>query len=187
MTERRWLYLGLASVLSAPLLWATATFLWTPASDLAGVHSTIKANIPEIAHISAQQLAASDPDTTIIFDTREAEEYAVSHLPGSIRIPPEMSVADFMRNFEHLISGKTVVFYCSVGVRSTQYASKIQNAIRTNGGIKTVNLELGLFGWHNDGRPLVNQRGEATMLIHPYDDNWGQLLERKSFASKFPK
>ena len=38
------------------------------------------------------------------------------------------------------------------------------------------NLDGSIFQWANEGRPLVrgNQRVQD---VHPYDENWGRLLD----------
>lgn len=187
MTKRKWIYAGLAGALGLPLLLGMTAFWQMSEDGLNGVHSSIELSIPEVAHISGAQFAASDPASMIVFDTREQDEFAVSHLAGAIRIAPDMPKEEFLAKFGHLAKGKRIVFYCSVGARSTQYAATVQDGLEAQGAATIVNLERGLFGWHNEGRPLVNQRGEATEAIHPYDDYWGQLIEREQLISKLPQ
>lgn len=180
MTARKWIYAGLAGI---PLLLGAAIFLRMSDDGLAGVHNTIELSIPEVTHISADQFAQNDPSSMIVFDTREPEEFAVSRLPGSTRIAPDMPVAKFLAEFGPLVKGKKVVFYCSVGVRSSQYAAQVQDALKAQGAMSVANLERGIFGWHNDGRPLVSKGGHETKVIHPYDEYWGKLIERNWLIS----
>lgn len=187
MIKRKWIFAVLALALCIPVLWLAVAFLSSPRSDLVGVHYTIASSLPDVEHISAERFAGLDRDELIIFDTREADEFAVSHLPQAIRISPDMPAEDFLAKYGDLVSGKKAVFYCSVGARSSQYASQVQDALETRGAEKVINLKLGLFGWHNDGRAVVGEQGSATQAIHPYDDFWGRLLERKQHISKFPK
>ena len=41
-----------------------------------------------------------------------------------------------------------------------------------------VNLEGGIFHWHNQRRPLQSNGG-STHFVHPYNDHWGQLITRR--------
>ncbi|MEP2735938.1 MAG: rhodanese-like domain-containing protein [Erythrobacter sp.] len=175
--------LGLSAIVGVVLLGGAAA-LWLDAEDgLVGVHQGIAAKSPSVAHISAEQLSRSNPASHIVFDTRAGDEFAVSHISGAIRISPEMPTAEFLASYGTLASGKTAVFYCSVGARSSNFASRIQSALKAQGAADVVNLKYGLFGWHNQGRPLQNKAGAATESIHPYDDSWGRLLERKQLIS----
>ena len=73
--------------------------------------------------------------------------------------------------------GRTVVVYCSVGYRSSRLAEKL----RARGIENVFNLEGSLFQWANEGRPLY--RGDERVYeAHPYDDEWGQLLDRRLWA-----
>lgn len=73
-----------------------------------------------------------------------------------------------------LIIGLTMVFYCSVGYRSSALAAQIHGSFPTN---EIFNLQGGIFNWHNERRDLVNEKG-VSEDIHPYDKYWGRLLER---------
>ena len=157
------------------------------ASGLAAVHHGIAASHPSVAHINANDFSSLSEPAMVVFDTREPEEFAVSHIAGAIRVAPDLPPEAFLNEFGHLVEGKTAVFYCSVGARSSQYAEQVQEALRDSGAINVVNLERGLFGWHNDDRPLVQNSGAATRLIHPYDENWGRLVDRTEFLSYAPE
>ena len=72
---------------------------------------------------------------------------------------------------------RTVVVYCSIGYRSSRLAEKL----RARGIENVFNLEGSLFQWANEGRPLY--RGEERVYqAHPYDEEWGQLLDRRFWA-----
>jgi len=43
---------------------------------------------------------------------------------------------------------------------------------------KIYNLENGIFGWHNESRPLV-VNSNATDYVHPYNFVWGRMVNRK--------
>ncbi len=158
-------------------------------SALAAVHQGIVTAHPSVKHIDAAQYAQyvqDDSASLMVFDTREAEEFAVSHLAGAIRIPPNLPPNEFIRDYGDLVEGMTVVFYCSVGARSSKYAEQSQDRLRALGADDVVNLEGGLFGWHNEERPLVDASGKATPAIHPYDQYWGRLIDRSALMSPLP-
>ncbi len=129
--------------------------------------------------VAALQKALTGPDKNnyLVLDVREKDEYAVSHIPGARRVDPGIWHGPFMNRFGKLAKGKTVIFYCSVGERSSKLAKYVQDALKKNGTSKIYNLRGGIFAWHNEKRPLVSGKG-PTDLVHPYDSYWGQLLKR---------
>ncbi len=137
-------------------------------------------------HMSRNELEAQLSSTeTLILDTRPFEEYNVSHIKGAIQVDPDISSEAFRANYGKTLQNKTLVFYCSVGWRSTILAERLQVTALESGAIGVRNMEGGLFGWHNDKRPLVNAYG-ATVDIHPYNDYWGRLIENKNNIRSSP-
>ena len=53
----------------------------------------------------------------LLFDVREQDEFAVSHLPGAIRLAPDVSVKQFIQDYGARLDSVTPIFYCSVGRR----------------------------------------------------------------------
>ena len=91
----------------------------------------------------------------------------------------------FLKRHGEAVKGKTVVFYCSVGVRSSKLAAKLQKALAARGAKAVYNLQAGIFNWHNERRPLTT--GSApTSFVHPFDDHWGQLVERRDLLRYRP-
>jgi rhodanese-related sulfurtransferase len=178
--------LKIGASLGALVAAALLAGLWFFQSDdaLAKVHQGIVHQFPEVEHISADEFARLEPEATIVFDTREPSEFAVSHIDGAIRIDPEMTPDDFLDEFGEMTLGKTVVFYCSVGARSTALANRVQDDLLLDGSEKVANLENGLFGWHNGALPLVDDAQKPTEAIHPFDSFWGRLIERKSLIQE---
>ncbi|MGE3626402.1 MAG: rhodanese-like domain-containing protein [Hyphomicrobiales bacterium] len=122
----------------------------------------------------------------LVLDVREAAEFAVSHLAGAERVEPGISASAFLAQFAAKAKGRPVVFYCSVGVRSSILAEKVQAALKAAGAGPVYNLDGGIFAWHNQSRSLVDASG-PTELVHPYDSHWGKLLTRRDFISTGPK
>lgn len=128
--------------------------------------------------LSAAELAALGRDRgVVLFDVREREEYARSHIPGAVHIPPDMSAQAFAALHGDRLRGKTAVFYCAVGVRSSLFLGKARGTLARHGARDAYNLRGGIFRWHIEGRPLEAGGAPATG-VHPYDEAWGALLAR---------
>lgn len=171
-------------------------YLATPPETppLEAIHAKIAKEHPNIAHITADdltdgRLAKSD---IVMFDVREPGEFAVSHLRGATQVDPNLSAAAFLDRYGDKLAGKTVVFYCSVGVRSSKFAERVRSALAepSSAGAGTptriANLTKGVFGWRNDGR-LLSRGTEATDKVHPYDAYWGRLIRDPSAVAYTPK
>ena len=134
-------------------------------------------DIPEITVDTAQSELAAEPDGWLVLDVREPDEYAVSHLPGAVRVPPDADVSTFQQIIGGAAKGKQVLFYCSVGQRSSKLATRMQDAVREAGGEGVANLRGGIFRWHGEHGALVDADGPVDR-IHPYNSVWGKLMPR---------
>ena len=174
------------------LLISGSSAVWAKSGDfsLQNIHADIKQRYPSVSHISAailvQRMKAEGPDSFLLLDAREKDEFAVSHLPGAIRVNPGIWHGPFMRKFAPLAKGKSVVIYCSVGVRSSKLAAYVQKALKKAGAKEVFNLEGGIFNWHNEKRPLV-RASQPTDYVHPYNRHWGQLVTRADRTSYQPR
>ncbi|GAA0465767.1 rhodanese-like domain-containing protein [Parasphingorhabdus litoris] len=146
-------------------------------SGLAKVHDGIESQFTEVSHIDGDGLSALNQENTILFDVREAPEFSVSHLKGAIHVDPGMSEQDFIQQYADLSKGKTAIFYCSVGQRSSDLANRVQKALISSGAKAAYNLEGGIFKWHNESRPLFTKGTERTSYVHPYNPIWGRLVK----------
>jgi len=121
--------------------------------------------------ISIEELIKIDKYNLYILDTREEDEFNVSHLKNA------RQVGNFwfdMRKVYDIPKNATVVVYCSVGVRSEKIAEKLSAS-----GYKNVfNLYGGIFEWINQSHPVYKQNGVQTAEIHTYDKNWERWAER---------
>lgn len=145
---------------------------------LQSVHQDIRQKFSTVTHLGPEALNTglkANADEWLLFDVREHEEFNVSHIKGAALLPPGTSVKTFIKNHGAGLNGKRVVFYCSVGMRSSQMAERLQKAAFENGVASVHNLKQGLFGWSNRNYTMVN-RGGKTPYIHPYSKHWGQLL-----------
>lgn len=119
-------------------------------------------------------LERSKEDRPWLLDARAPEEYAVSHLPGAIRVAkPE----DAVKQIGAGQPARAVVVYCSVGYRSADFAARLQSHGITN----VFNLEGSIFQWANESRPLF--RGTTPIqVVHPFDRHWGRFLRRELWS-----
>ena len=156
------------------------------ADKLAEVESDVDLSFPTVDHLKGQDLVELEEGDVLLFDVREPEEFAVSHIAGAIQIDPKLSGEEFLDQFGALLrQRKRAVFYCSVGVRSSEMAMKVKEALNEKEPISLHNLRGGIFRWHNQNLPL-NQRSKATDYVHPYNWRWGRLVNRQDFISYKP-
>jgi len=96
---------------------------------------------------STQQLdarAASRLADAFWLDVREASEYADGHIARAVHIPYETLDS----RISELPRDRTVVTYCSTGVRSSLATSILERT-----GLSTANLRGGFTAWRNAGLP----------------------------------
>lgn len=151
---------------------------------LAAVHADIVADHSTVAQLTPEQFSTLDAGKLLILDIREPEEYAVSRIPGAIWVSPAAD-AEMATIQIGDVRGRDIVVYCSVGRRSSIFAERVQDDMLAKGAISVANLERGIFGWHNESRPLVDGRGE-TDAVHPYDNVWKRYLKRDEKARYSP-
>jgi rhodanese-related sulfurtransferase len=148
--------------------------------ELNEIHQWIVKEHPSISHINGSNLESQLQmvDNLLIFDVREIDEFSVSHLDNAIRVDPSISAAEFATLYGHQLQNKKIVFYCSVGRRSSLLAERVEKEAITLGASKILNLENGIFGWHNQKRPLTSVIA-PTNYVHPYNQKWGKLIQQK--------
>jgi rhodanese-related sulfurtransferase len=107
----------------------------------------------------------------VVLDTRKAEEFQISHIPGAI-------FADYdsfsEKNLRDIPKNAKVVVYCSVGYRSERIGEKL----RKWGYANVQNLYGGIFEWVNQGLPILDAEGKPTSKVHTYNEDWGQWLDK---------
>ncbi|SHO60505.1 rhodanese-like domain-containing protein [Algoriphagus zhangzhouensis] len=108
-------------------------------------------------------------DNFQILDTREKEEYEVSHIEGAqwagFDSFPEFDVQKLDKN-------KPVLVYCTVGARSQEIGQKLQNE-----GFQVFNLYGGIIHWVNENHPVFNENS-MTNQVHTYSQSWGIWLKK---------
>jgi len=178
MVPRRRLALPLAVAAALAPLPASAWF-WRrglpdpadAATTLADVERAVTRLIP-VPEITPAELAPR-LGGMVLFDVREPEEFALSHLPGAHLLSPGLSAAEFRAAHGARVAGREVVFYCAVGWRSGKMLERVQASIASAGPAALYNLRGGLFRWRAEGLPLA-----GGTEVHHYDAAWGRLLRR---------
>ncbi len=141
-------------------------------ADLDHWKKSVRLRFPEVPQLSTDELGGWLADARrlppVLLDVRTPPEFALSHLPGAIRVDPG---ADPSAVACQIPDQRPVVVYCSVGWRSSELAARWRQAL----GTEVMNLEGSIFAWANEDRPL-----ESAVLgpprVHPYQAIFGRLL-----------
>lgn len=139
----------------------------------AAVFEEIEGRWPSVPQMPPRELARrlARPDgeaRTLLIDVRQRGEYDVSHLPGAVHAA---SPGDIRALIREVPPERDVVLYCSVGVRSSEAVDRLMAGGRTN----VYNLRGSMFQWANDGHPVMSN-GLPAGVVHPYNREWGRLL-----------
>ncbi len=105
-----------------------------------------------------------------ILDSREKEEFDVSHIKGAVYIGYKNF--DITSALAKIDKTKPTVVYCSVGYRSGKIVQRLRAA-----GVKALNLENGIFGWVNAGHKVYTAVG-PTNEVHGYNSNWAKKVKK---------
>lgn len=132
------------------------------------VDSLTSKTIPFIQPDRLDKLIESS-DSFFLLDTREPDEFATSHIRGSLNVG--YKTLDKKRLYT-LPKTQTIVVYCSLGARSENVGEKLKE----RGYQEVYNLYGGIFNWVNLGFPIVDSDGNVTRKIHVYSKRWGKLL-----------
>lgn len=101
----------------------------------------------------------------LLLDVRNIEEYEVSHLEGALRYDSDM--------FKQADTSKTIITYCTVGVRSAKLTKELQE----NGFSKIYNMDGGIIEWKNKGYDVVDMTEKPTDKVHVYNGFFGLWLK----------
>lgn len=153
--------------------------------SLEATQQSIEKKHSDINHIDGSHFLKLNAKKTLIFDTRQQNEFDVSHIKNAIRVNPLITNKDFMAKFGLQVKGQNIVFYCSVGQRSSLLASRLNPLLLKQGADSIYNLKGGIFQWRNEQRTLI-QNGLPTQFVHPFNPLWGLLLKDKSSIKIFP-
>jgi len=155
---------------------------------MTGVVKAIQVKWPGVPLVTSAELEKMIQDSKdglknlVVYDVRPMEEYCISHIEGSQRVNPDCSdVAEKSVLLREGLEKKEVVCYCSLGYRSSKYASLLFQQMRNDDPdvvqrVTIYNLEGSLFKWANETRGMVDNSNQRTIYAHPYNMIWGKLL-----------
>lgn len=174
------------SLMTALLLLVLALVMVVPAPtkadiSLAAVERliTVIYALPELSTSELNsRLHSPDSAQILIFDTRTRAEYEVSHLRGARFLTPETSADAFIKEFGSELRSKQLVFYCSVGKRSSDVLQRVREAAQAQGARSCENLQGGIFRWYNEGLELVDAQG-TTDRVHGFNASWRRLVKQR--------
>lgn len=180
---RRSLMLGAIGFVVPKGLWAQAQLSpWPDPTDPAIRLDDVDAAVARVYRVPritcpdlARHLAADSID---VIDVREPEEFALSHLPGAIRVDPDITADAFIADIVPRLGRRGAAFVCSVGIRSARLLAALDWDLIDEAGGPAACLAGGLFRWVGEHRDLVDQTGRPTREVHPKDAAWGELLAR---------
>ncbi|MEM1257693.1 MAG: rhodanese-like domain-containing protein [Bacteroidota bacterium] len=128
-------------------------------------------NSGSVPYITVKQLKSET--NSILLDTRNKEEFEVSHLLDAQWVGfKEFDIDKIRREIPDTTT--PVIVYCSIGVRSEEIGEKLQKAGYSN--IK--NLYGGIFEWKNQGNAVVDSTKQPTERVHAFSKHWGKLLTK---------
>ncbi|MFQ3247154.1 MAG: rhodanese-related sulfurtransferase [Arenicella sp.] len=182
-TAQKWIFSVCVLVFAA--LTIIALLMFQP--RLETIQNDIENDYQSVSHISASEFSKLDVNKVVVFDVREPEEFAVSHIAGAIQVMPNIDPSEFFQDYGDLLEGKQVVFYCSVGRRSSELANRLGDAPSEYGAVSSKNLIGGVFSWVNQSRLLRNSSQATTNLVHPYNKYWGRLVADPNRLSLTPQ
>ena len=124
-------------------------------------------DLPTISISEAKKLEKK----AIFIDTREYQEFKVSHIPNALFFGYNKPNWIILNNIP---KSKTIIVYCSIGARSQNIGIKIKKR-----GYKNVkNLYGGFFQWSNEGLKMVDIKNNKTNKIHGYSPEWGKWISK---------
>lgn len=129
-------------------------------SEVSALYEDYRVEFPEVREIRPQELVKMQQDSTVtLVDVRTEAEQKVSMIPGAI------AIQDFEAATEPQ-SEVPIVFYCTIGYRSAEAATRYQQS-----GFATYNLREGILGWIYQGLS-VEVNGRDTNRVHVYGKRW---------------
>lgn len=130
-------------------------------------------NSESIPYISVEELQnLLIENSVVILDTREANEFNVSHITSAKNIGfDKFSSEDKL--LQNLDRDTQIVVYCSVGIRSERIGEKLIDVGFSN----VKNLYGGIFEWKNKGYSVLDSKGNETENIHTFSRRWSHYLK----------
>ena len=111
-------------------------------------------------------------DLVVILDTREKEEFEISHIPKAKYVGYNNFSLQKLDSLK-VPKTSTIVVYCSLGIRSEDIGEKIKEYGYPN----VFNLYGGIFEWKNNNLEIVNYYNKITDSIHTFSEKWSRWMQ----------
>lgn len=108
---------------------------------------------------------------TYFLDTRELNEYKVSHLPNAIHVGYDELDWSAINTID---KDAEIIVYCSIGVRSQDIGKRLNEVGYSN----VKNLYGGIFLWADQSRVMEDTKGNSTNKVHGYNKYWGRWIKK---------
>ena len=120
----------------------------------------VERRFPEVEAVTVEEVGRLlETGSVVLVDARAPGEREISWIPGSI------TSEEFEQDPDRYAE-LTVVAYCTIGHRSSEYAKR-----QNEEGRPVLNLRGSLLSWAHAGGPLVGPDGPTTRL-HVYGETW---------------
>lgn len=120
----------------------------------------VERHFPEVEAIAVEEVGRLlETGSVVLVDARPPREREISWIPGAI------TSEEFERDPDRY-ADLTVVAYCTIGHRSSEYAER-----QVAEGRRVLNLRGSLLSWTHAGGPLVGPDG-PTHRLHVYGRDW---------------
>lgn len=107
----------------------------------------------------------------LLVDARPPDQFALSHIQGAVNIDP---AAGDLSPLVNVPRDQPIVVYDGPGAASAATVVAMSGA----GFTRLSHLHGGLFRWANEGNPVVNDSGPAT-VVAPLGWPWSRLLKSR--------
>ncbi len=112
-------------------------------------------------------------ENPIILDTREQEEFNVSHIKNAYCVGYDKFEIKKIKE-KHKNLNDTIIVYCSIGIRSEIIGTKLKKLGYTN----VYNLYGGIFEWKNKNEEVVDNNRTPTQNVHAFSKEWSIYLTK---------
>lgn len=131
-------------------------------------------NTQSIPYISVAELKMQmTAGQVTVLDTREFEEFTVSHIPSANFVGyTTFSSEEVTSSFPD--KNQPIVVYCSLGIRSEEIGEKLKKSGYTN----VKNLYGGIFEWKNKDFTVLDMDGNESENVHTCSKAWSKWLTK---------
>lgn len=114
-------------------------------------HDLVAAAKARVQEVTVDQAEGAIREADVLIDVREADEYAVGHVPGAVLIP--RGLLEFrMSNTPAMESrGLNIVLYCKTSGRAALAACALQDM----GYLNVRSIAGGFDAWQQAGKPVA--------------------------------